>query len=114
MEPVVEVAKNYLLPGSPMFLLVAITGGGRFLYWHRDAQRWGRFVLTSVAAAYWLLSVPTFARMLERGLDPGFGSLSSAEDAEGAQAIVVLAGGSPTYRSGVGDVFSLSRETAAR
>jgi uncharacterized SAM-binding protein YcdF (DUF218 family) len=114
MEPVVEVAKNYLLPGSPMFLLVAMTVGLVFLYWHRDAQRWGRFVLTTVAAAYWLLSVPAFARMLERGLDPGFGSLSSAEDAEGAQAIVVLAGGSHTYRSEAGDVSSLSRETAAR
>ncbi|MEX2029479.1 MAG: YdcF family protein [Anaerolineales bacterium] len=114
MEPVVEVAKNYLLPGSPMFLMVAVTLGLVFLYWHRDAQRWGRFILTGVAAAYWLLSMPAFARMLERGLDPGFGSLTSAEDAEGAQAIVVLAGGSHTYRSAAGDVFSLSRETAAR
>lgn len=114
METFVELVKNYLLPGSPMFLLVVLTLGLVFLYWHRDAQRWGRFLLTSVAAAYWLISVPTFSRMLERGLDPGFGSLASVADAEGAQAIVVLAGGSRTYRSDVGDVFSLSRESAVR
>ncbi|MGH2606830.1 MAG: YdcF family protein, partial [Anaerolineales bacterium] len=83
-------------------------------YGSQALRRWGRWVLTILAAGYWMMSVPAIARALERGLDPGFEPLAGSGDAEGAQAVVVLAGGSRTYRSADGSIHSLTGESAAR
>ena len=114
MDRLVEAIKAYLIPGSTMFLMFGLTFGLLFLYGPHDLRRWGRRVLTLLAAGYWLMSIPAMAGALERGLDPGFEPLTGSGGAEGAQAVVVLAGGSRTYRSADGSIHSLSGESAAR
>ncbi len=114
MDRLVEAIKGYLIPGSTMFLLLGLTFGSLFLYAPHDLRRWGRRILTLLAAGYWLISVPALARSLERGLNPGFEPLAGSGAAKGAQAIVVLAGGSRTYRSAEGAIHSLSGASAAR
>lgn len=114
MDRLVEAVKDYLIPGSTMFLLLGMSAGLLLLYGPHPLRPWGRRVLTLLAVGYWLMSVPAVARALEGGLDPGLGPLARPGDAQGAQAIVVLGGGSRTYRSGEGAIHSLSGESAAR
>ncbi len=95
----IEVVKSMLVPGSTGFLLLGVTIGVALLMAGQRARRWGVGWLAALAAAYWLLSLPVTATSLERALTGASRPLQEAADAPGAQAIVVLGGGSETFRA---------------
>jgi len=99
MDRIVEIIKLYLIPGSPIFLLLGVTLGVAGLFGRERLRRWARAWLAALAVAYWLLSTPLVAGALEGALSRGYRPLGSAAEAEGAAAIVVLGGGSTTYEA---------------
>lgn len=81
-----------LLPGSLPFLLAALAVGLLLLRWprtHTSGRRW----LWSVLALYLLFSLPAGSRIVAAPLAWGFRPIESAADARGANAVVVLDGG---------------------
>jgi len=60
--------------------------------------RWGRVWLTVFGAVYWVLASPLGAGVLAWTLDTGYPPLAAAADARGAQAVVLLGGGSVNVR----------------
>lgn len=95
----IEVVKAMLVPGSSGFLLLGLTVGLALSLTGRRARRWGIAWLTVLAATYWLLSLPATASILEASLAGDVRPLQAPSDAPGAQAIVVLGGGSETFRA---------------
>lgn len=112
-DRMVEFVKEFLIPGSIPFLLMGLTVGLALLY-RKATRRWGRRWLTALVGAYWLASTPLGSRILAGGLDRGYGSLVQAEQAEGATAVVVLSGGSLTYRARGEEINVLSGPSAFR
>lgn len=112
-DRLVEFVKEFLIPGSIPFLLMGLTVGVALLH-KRTTARWGRRWLTALVAAYWIASTPLGSRMLAAGLHRGYGSLVQAEQAEGATAVVVLSGGSLTYRARGEEISVLSEPSAFR
>ena len=91
MPWVLFVVKNYLVPGSPMFLVIAVAIGAVLL--SRPAlAAWGRRWLAAVAVSHLAFSVPAISDGLER-LMGGVAPIASAADAGGARTIVVLGTG---------------------
>ncbi len=96
---VIDVVKSMLVPGSTGFLLLGLTVGVALLMAGKRTRRWGVGWLAALATAYWLLSLPVTATTLERALTGASRPLQGAADAQGAEAIVVLGGGSETFRA---------------
>jgi uncharacterized SAM-binding protein YcdF (DUF218 family) len=95
----IEVVKAMLVPGSASFLLLGLTVGLALILASLRTRRWGIAWLTILAATYWLLSLPATASFLEGALIGDVRPLQAASAAPGAQAIVVLGGGSETFRA---------------
>lgn len=114
MDRVVDFIKLYLIPGSVTFLLVGATVGVVGLLGRERLRRWARGWIASLVVLYWLLSTPLIAEALEGALSRGYGPLGSAADAGGAQAVVVLGGGSATYRARGAEVDVPSTSSALR
>jgi uncharacterized SAM-binding protein YcdF (DUF218 family) len=66
----------------------------------RPSSRWPRRFLLAVVAGYWFVATSTGAALLVAGLGRGFVALHSREEARGAEAVVVLGGGSGTVSGG--------------
>jgi uncharacterized SAM-binding protein YcdF (DUF218 family) len=114
MGTVVELVKAYLLPGSALFLMLGLTIGVVLLYARRSRQQWGRTWLAGLAVFYWVISTPLAAGWMERVLGAGYGPIADAAQAQGATAIVVLGGGSATFRSGGEENNVLSESSCLR
>ena len=95
----IEVVKSMLVPGSTGFLLLGLTVGVALLMAGKRTRRWGVGWLAALAIAYWLMSLPVTATTLERALIGASRPLQETADAQGAEAIVVLGGGSETFRA---------------
>ena len=80
-------------------LVLALTLGLILLYIRRTA-RWGRHWLTAVTVGYWALATPAGSSSIAAPLTYGQRGLSSAADAQGAQAVVVLGAGIFSHRAG--------------
>jgi uncharacterized SAM-binding protein YcdF (DUF218 family) len=93
MDPLVELVKANLIPGSISFLLIGLMLGVILLHAGRRARRWGVRWLTALAILYLLLSLPVTAGALAAPLDAG--AIPGALDprAKTAEAVVVLGGG---------------------
>jgi uncharacterized SAM-binding protein YcdF (DUF218 family) len=108
MEFIVEIVKEYLLPGSLSFLLLGLLIGVILLYsgknWKQRGKRW----LFLLLLTYWILSMPLFARGVESLLSRGFDPLNDQEIPEDVNTIVVLGGGSNTFRDGELEINVLS------
>jgi len=85
------------LPGSAAFLVIAFAIGLMLLRKPRT-NRFGRGWLTSLLLVYAVFSIPVTAMWLAAPLAWGFHPLESRENARGAQAIVVLDGGTGRFR----------------
>jgi uncharacterized SAM-binding protein YcdF (DUF218 family) len=98
---VYQFFKNGLLPGSLglFFVLLAIC---LFSLWRRRTSLLALIAVTSVIAAYCALSMPVVALALSRALAGGYANTADPKSFAGAQAIVVLDGG--TSRTSAGDV----------
>lgn len=114
MDAIFEVFKAYLIPGSFEFLLIGLFLGVVLLFAHRETRIWGSSLLAFLAVLYFLLSLPLTARTFERALRDRSQPVRSVEDAGGAEAIVVLGGGSATFRAGGNEINELSGSTALR
>lgn len=114
METLIEFIKEFLIPGSIPFLLVGLLIGMVLLYRRGASDRWGRRWLTFLLAFYWLLSTPFLALSLEHLLGRGYGSLDAYTPIEEIQAVIVLGGGSDTYRVGAREVNVLSEASILR
>lgn len=114
MEGIVLLFKSYLLPGSMALLLIGLMIGVGLLLAGERGRRWGRVWLIGLLAGYWVLATPAFASSLEGWLSRGYAPITSSEQAAGAQAIVVLSGGSASFEAPAGRIESLSEATAIR
>ncbi len=114
MDAFFEILKAYLIPGSFEFLLIGVFVGVILLFAHKETRVWGSSLLAFMAVLYFLLSLPLTARTFERVLRDGSQPLQTRDESGGAEAIVVLGGGSATYRAGGNEINEISDATALR
>ncbi len=112
MHSLVELIKAGFLPGSTTFLMFSLAIGVLLLLLGRKTRRWGIGWLIALLLGYVVLSLPVVAGALESALADGY--QPSADQAKGAQLIVVLAGGSETYWANGREVDSLGEAGALR
>ena len=105
--------KDFIVPGSPLFLLVALVPGVVLLY-RQHTRLWGQIWLTILLMLYWAMSTPAVARLTAAWMGGGFAPISSPEQARGATAIVVLGGGSFRYRARGAEVEAVANQSAFR
>lgn len=91
---------KHSLPGSIPFLIVAFAAGLGLLR-RVSTRRYGEVLLAGLFVVYVFFSVPVLSRMLAVPLEHGFEPLRTKAEIHGAQAIVVLDGG--TFRYGDAD-----------
>lgn len=108
-----EVVKAMLVPGSSGFLLLGLTAGVVLLAAGGRSRRWGVRWLGLLAGLYWILSLPITAAGLEAVLDSGFAPLDGTAPAR-ADVVIVLSGGSETFRAGDLAYSAPSESTALR
>jgi uncharacterized SAM-binding protein YcdF (DUF218 family) len=97
LQPVVDVLKSDMRVASIASILLLVLVGVLLLYSKR--RTWGRRWLVGVVSAYWFISTPLGAGLLMRGLAGRYTAVQSRSDVPGASAIVVLGGGSFTFRA---------------
>ena len=108
-----ELVKAMLVPGSSGFLLLGLTVGLALLAAGERARRWGVRWLALLAGLYWVLSLPITAAGLEAALDSGSVPLDGAAPAQ-ADVVIILGGGSETFRAGELAYSAPSESTALR
>jgi uncharacterized SAM-binding protein YcdF (DUF218 family) len=109
---IADIAKTYLIPGSILFLLLALVSGVALLYGGDKMRQWGRRWLTSVAVVYCALSSQVVADWIAAGLIQNHRSIASVAEARGATTVVVLSVGSTSYSVGGQEVPELGKDTA--
>lgn len=98
MNSIVEVVKDFFIPGSITFLISGLIIGTLLLYRRGAAATWGRRCLTLLAALYFTLSTPLCSNALEAILSHGYTDQADVADMEGIAGIVILGGGSLTLQ----------------
>jgi uncharacterized SAM-binding protein YcdF (DUF218 family) len=110
----IDVVKVMLVPGSTGLLLLGLTVGLALLTAGGRTRRWGATWLAGLALVYWVLALPMTASALERALASGHARLAVAEEQQGETALVVLGGGSDTFRAEGLMLSAPSESTALR
>jgi len=105
VEFLVQFFKDFLIPGSTTFLLICLAAGVALLFFPERFRKWAKIWLGSLLLFYWIISSPLGARILESGLVRSYPPIETKADADHAQAIVILGGGSINLRSR-GEVIS--------
>ena len=102
------------ISGSAAFFRVPADALGVVLLFRKRKSRvtMGRIWLALIVTLYWAMSVPATSGWLLQALGGDFAPLVEAADANGANAIVVLGGGSASLRAGEHVVDLLSTQTA--
>jgi len=106
----VWLGRMYLVPGSPMFLLLGLLVG-LLLAAREGTARWGRFVLWTLLVAYIALSTSVVSSALGRMLG-GATPVTSADLIRQADAIVLIGCGTLTAGSAPEQVHFPGTETA--
>jgi uncharacterized SAM-binding protein YcdF (DUF218 family) len=106
LDAVIQFIKDYLIPGSSTFLIIGVAIGVILLYTKDRWAKAGKVGLSALILFYWIISTPMGAIVLEAGLSRKTEAIETQDQAQGAEAIVVLGGGSINLRSR-GEVFSL-------
>jgi uncharacterized SAM-binding protein YcdF (DUF218 family) len=114
MDIILQIIKDYFIPGSATFLLIGLALGVILLYAKERARRWGRIWLTVLAVGYWIISTPLGAKALEAGLSIGYKPIEASEGFENVDAIVILGGGSINLKSRGKIITLLITESALR
>jgi uncharacterized SAM-binding protein YcdF (DUF218 family) len=110
----IEVVKALLVPGSTGLLLLGVTLGLILLWASERTRRAGVALLSVFALVYWALALPVTASALGRLLDSGEQPLSSSSVSQDGVVILVLGGGSETFRARGLAISSPSEPTALR
>ena len=95
----INLFKFYLRPGSP-FAVVLLFGIGIVWLYRRPAQRAPRRYLLVVLLGFWFAATPMGAGLLTWGLGHGLTSVTTRDEARGADTVVVLGGGARTFTTG--------------
>jgi uncharacterized SAM-binding protein YcdF (DUF218 family) len=113
LQSVIDVVKTSLRPGSIFTCLLLVLVGVLLLHLKSGAKV-GRRWLIAVMAGYWMISTPVGAGLLMSGLTGGYAPVEKASEVPAGSAIVVLGGGSRTYRAGGLSLDVPSNESALR
>ncbi len=113
LQSVIDILKTTLRPSSVVTCLLLVLVGVLLLYWKVGAKT-GRRWLIAVIAGYWMIGTPLCARLLMRGLAGGYTAVEKASEVPDESAIVVLGGGSFTYRVASLSLDIPSNESAFR
>jgi uncharacterized SAM-binding protein YcdF (DUF218 family) len=95
MMLIIDFIKNLRLTGVP-FVLLAF-GLGIALLHHRHTVAWGRRWLTALVLGYWFLAIPAGARLMLLPMSVRYRPIATREQAQGAQAVIVLGGGTLSH-----------------
>jgi len=95
----INLFKFYLRPGSPVAVVLLFGIGVIWLY-RRPALRTPRRYLLLVLLGFWFAATPMGAGFLTWGLGHGLTSLTTRDDARGADTVIVLGGGARTFTNG--------------
>jgi uncharacterized SAM-binding protein YcdF (DUF218 family) len=114
MDSLAYFVKDYLLPGSLPFLILVGSLCTILLFAGRDARRHGRNGLLVLLIVYWILALPIVGRGLESMLQRDYQPLTDPAALDKAQAIIVLSGGSSTYRASGVEIEALGEASALR
>lgn len=114
MDLIVEIIKEYFVPGSLPFLIFGLAVGVVLLFRSEPAKKWGRRWLSFLVLTYWLLSTPLFAGFIETILSSGYEALQQTDIPENIEAILILGGGSNTYRAEGFEINALSESGILR
>lgn len=99
MPLIIEFVKERLRPASPLTLFL-VRGVEVVLLYARGSSRFVRRFFLSALVGFWLLTTPIGSGLLAAGLSHGLSQIHSAEEAGGADAIVVLSAGADTMSAG--------------
>lgn len=103
----IEIIKEYFIPGSIPFLLFGMTIGVILLY-RRSSATWGKRWLTALVVLYVVLCTPLSFKAMESVLSRGYTDRLDATELDGVTGIVILGGGSVTLRSDSEEMTILS------
>lgn len=101
-------------PASLTLFLMLAAAATALLYLRPAVARWGRRLLTLALAAYWIISSPAGVALLARTVTGDYRPIASAADAAGAQAVVLLSGGSRTIQAAGGRLPQVTYPSALR
>jgi uncharacterized SAM-binding protein YcdF (DUF218 family) len=108
-----DFLKEFMRPSHMGCMLTLLTPGVVLLFVPSRA-RLGRRWVAAVVVFYLLLSSPVGARLLVRTLTSGYQPLTTAADARGATAVVVLGAGSVNLRASGRQLSSVTMEAGLR
>jgi uncharacterized SAM-binding protein YcdF (DUF218 family) len=91
--------KEFLVPGSILFLLLSLVPGLLLLFRRKDGGRSGKIWIALLVLVYWVLSTPITAKAFVDLFSPDLPPVMSKADARGATAIVLLGAGMDVHRS---------------
>jgi uncharacterized SAM-binding protein YcdF (DUF218 family) len=114
MDALATFVKEFLLPGSPLLLILLGSLCTVLLFGGRRTRRLGRAAWLALLIIYWLLALPVVSGALESMLQGDYQPITDPGELQGAQAIVVLSGGSSTYRASGAGIDALSEASALR
>ena len=108
-----DFLKENLRPAHIACMLVLLTPGTALLF-VPSLARWGRRWMAAVVIFYAVLSSQAGAGLLARTLSGGYRPLASADEARGAQAVVVLGSGSVNLRAAGRQLSSVTMDAGLR
>ena len=106
--------KQFLIPGSIPFLILALLPGVLLLFRRKDGGRAGKIWVTVLALSYWILSTPVAAIAFVKLFSPNLAPVMSVADARGAAAIVVLGAGMDVHLSRGASYGAPTRDVSLR
>lgn len=110
-----SVLKQNFQPASITAILLLLLVGVALIYAKRASiVRLGRWWLTATFVGYWTISCPAGTALLARTVTGNYQPLASAEEARGAQAVVLLSAGSRNVRAAGGRLPMVTHPTALR
>jgi len=108
-----DFLKENLRPSNIACMLVLLTPGTALLF-VPPLARWGRRWVAAVVIFYAVLSSQAGAGLLARTLSDRYRPLATADEARGAQAIVVLGSGSVNLRAAGRQLSSVTMDAGLR
>lgn len=97
MDNFAELVKEFLIPGSSWFFIIAATGCVALLYGRARKATVGRTLLVALVTMYWAMSLPPIARGLQAVAVPRPSMLRSAKPPDQVLPIVVLGNGTMAW-----------------
>ena len=108
-----DFLKENLHPADIACMLLLLAPGTVLLF-VPSLARWGRRWLAAVVIGYAAISTQAGAGLITRTLNYGYGPIQSIEDARGAQAIVLLGGGSVNIRASGRQLSTVATDAGLR